>query len=216
MNKTDAMTFECLPACNGARWCGGLFVNDSATNPLTHDWNKVLLPYHDGGSFAGDNATVTYTTYGGKTVPLYFRGHRNFLAAINYLVTHAGLNESTEVILTGNSAGGLATYYHMDELTELLPHARVVAAPDSGFFFADDPEDLGWPNSLLWMVKQFDSLGGLDKSWWGHLRGDVEGGAGSHLLLDEPASHPPPTCVVTVSQRGLPRDLTLRTAPFLR
>jgi hypothetical protein len=101
MNKTDQMTFECLPACNGARWCGGLFVNDSTTNPLTWDWNKVLLPYHDGGSFSGDNETVTYTTYGNVTVPLYFRGHRNFLAAIDYLSHTAGMDAATEIILTG-------------------------------------------------------------------------------------------------------------------
>jgi len=44
-DKAPQMSFSCLPACNGARWCGGLMTNGSATNPLTHDWNKVLLPY---------------------------------------------------------------------------------------------------------------------------------------------------------------------------
>jgi hypothetical protein len=44
-DKAPEMQFSCLPACNGARWCGGLMTNGSATNPLTHDWNKVLLPY---------------------------------------------------------------------------------------------------------------------------------------------------------------------------
>ena len=42
--------------------------------------------------------------------PLYFRGRRNVLAAVDYLVRNAGLGAAgSEVILTGNSAGGLAT-----------------------------------------------------------------------------------------------------------
>ena len=192
MNKTDAMTFECLPACNGARWCGGLFVNDSATNPLTHDWNKV-----------------TYTTYGNQSVPLYFRGHRNFLASIDYLIANANLGLATEVILTGNSAGGLATYYHMDELSELLPHARVVAAPDSGFFFADDAGDPYWASSLLWMVGQFNSLGGLDKSWWGC-------GIGAFSFHSQFLSHFLVTATAAASQLGLLQGWIPRTVPFPR
>jgi hypothetical protein len=48
-DKAPEMQFSCLPACNGARWCGGLMTNGSVTNPLTHDWNKVLLPYKVSG-----------------------------------------------------------------------------------------------------------------------------------------------------------------------
>jgi hypothetical protein len=54
----------------------------------------------------------------------------------------------------GNSAGGLATYWHMDELASMLPAARVVAAPDSGFFFASDPNDLSWAQvRVSWVVR---------------------------------------------------------------
>jgi hypothetical protein len=45
--------FDDIPSCLGARWCGGLMINDQDTNPLTSQWNKVLVPYCDGGSFAG-------------------------------------------------------------------------------------------------------------------------------------------------------------------
>lgn len=163
-NKTSRMTWECLPACNGDRWCGGLFSNNSVTNPLTHDWNKVLLPYHDGGSFSGRNDTVTWTTYAGQRVPLYFRGHRNLLASVSYLKQHAGLGRATEVIVTGNSAGGLATYFHMDELATLLPaECRFHAAPDSGFF-ATAPDYPQWRDSLLNIVQFMNSTAGLDAS----------------------------------------------------
>jgi len=158
------MTFECLPACNGARWCGGLFSNNSATNPLTHNWNKVMLPYHDGGSFSGRNASVTWTTYAGKRVPLYFRGHADLKAAIDYLTRHANFDAATEVILTGNSAGGLATYYHADWLASMLsPVVRLHSAPDSGFF-ATDPAYRKWPDALLNMVQFMNATAGLDAS----------------------------------------------------
>lgn len=163
-NKSAAMSFECLPACNGARWCGGLFVNDSATNPLSHDWNQVLLPYHDGQSFSGGAVAATVTSFNGRDVPLWFRGHANFQAAIDWLVRHAGLGAATEVGLTGNSAGGLATYYHADELTALLPHARVWAAPDSGFFYADDTAFPSWAAGLRAMVTMANATAGLDAS----------------------------------------------------
>jgi len=80
-NKSASMSFECLPACNGARWCGGLFLNNSVTNPLTHDWNQVLLPYHDGQSFSGgaeapSEASAPPTHYhapsASKNIPVVF------------------------------------------------------------------------------------------------------------------------------------------------
>ena len=163
-NKSATMSFECLPACNGARWCGGLFVNDSATNALTHSWNQVLLPYHDGQSFTGGAEEPTMTTFGGRTVPLWFRGHANFRAALDYLINEAGMGAATEVALTGNSAGGLATYFHADELAAAVPTARVWAAPDSGFFFTDEAAYPAWPDGLRAMVAMANSTGGLDAS----------------------------------------------------
>jgi hypothetical protein len=157
------MTFSCLPACNGARWCGGL-LSDATHNPLTAGWNKVLLPYHDGQSFAGSRADPVLTTFNGATVPLYFRGHRNFLAAIDYLMKHAGMSSASEVALTGNSAGGLATYWHADELSALLPSARVWAAPDSGFFYAGDGGHPSWRAELAALVDMANATAGLDAS----------------------------------------------------
>ena len=163
-NKTAAMPFSCLPACNGARWCGGLLSNASSTNPLSHDWHRVLLPYHDGQSFTGNVSGAVMATFRGSPVPLFFRGKLNFLAAIDYMVKHLGLGDATEVALTGNSAGGLATYYHADALAALLPRARVWAAPDSGYFYALDAGYPEWRASLLAMAAMANSVGGLDAS----------------------------------------------------
>jgi len=39
------------------------------------------------------------------------------------------------LIITGSSAGGLATYYWANYIkSQIKPEANIVAAPDSGFF----------------------------------------------------------------------------------
>ena len=112
----------------------------------------VLFPYHDGQSFSGAAAAPVWTTYNGAQVPLYFRGQRNFLAAVDYLKGALGMASAVEVALTGNSAGGLATFYHADALSALLPGARVWAAPDSGLFMANVPGYPAWAAGLRAMV----------------------------------------------------------------
>lgn len=156
---SEVMDFADVPSCLGARWCGGLFQNDSTTNPLTHDWNKVLVPYCDGGSFTGDNDNVTWTTYNDATVPLYFRGFRNLDAVLSDLIANEGLASATEVIVTGNSAGGLATLHHADHFTARLPWSKVVAIPDSGFFFQDATFP-AWTAGLTWVATAMNSTAG--------------------------------------------------------
>lgn len=55
-----------------------------------------------------------------KGTKLYFRGFRILKATIDALLT-AGMNKATDVILTGCSAGGLATYLHADYVMNALP-----------------------------------------------------------------------------------------------
>lgn len=163
-NKTDQMAFSCIPACDGARWCGGLMQDDPTTNPLSHNWTHVLFPYCDGGSAVGDNETVTYTNYHGRKVPLYFRGLRNLQAALSHLVSKYGLGEASDVILTGNSAGGLNNYYHMDRIAQFIrsksPNVNVHGAPDSGFFFSSSSYP-AWGAGLAEMVEMMNGTGGL-------------------------------------------------------
>jgi hypothetical protein len=55
--------------------------------PPTLGWNKLYIPYCDGGSFGGQNLSTTWTTWSGTLangtnltnarVPLYFRGRLN-------------------------------------------------------------------------------------------------------------------------------------------
>lgn len=110
---------------------GGYFSTDPNQNPQMYNWNAVYMKYCDGGSFSGNNETVT--NYNGHN--LYFRGFRNLHAIFNDLYENRGLNKATDVVVSGCSAGGLATYLHVDWWRARLPHkAMVVGLPDSGFF----------------------------------------------------------------------------------
>jgi hypothetical protein len=159
----DTMDFYDIPACDGARWCGGLMMNDPDTNPSTHDWNKVLVHYCDGTSYSGachacqrngrvlgnlhvtspvnhvhpgNNGSVTTTVYDGKAVDLHFKGNRNLVAVVNDLAKADEFLSASVLVLTGDSAGGLGVLYHSDLFETLLPKTRVIAVPDSGYFLS--------------------------------------------------------------------------------
>jgi len=66
---------------------------------------------------------------------MYFRGHINTIETFNELLSNLGMSSATEVILTGVSAGGLATLNWANYLKSLLPNTTALyAVPDSGFF----------------------------------------------------------------------------------
>ena len=125
------------------------------------------MQYCDGFSYSGNNETVSRValTGVGEYLPLYFRGARNLQATLAYLTAYAGLGNATHVLLSGDSAGGLATYWHADFLDAALPHAKVAAAPDSGFFLGDRSNS-AWPAELRWIAEQGNATGGagLDAS----------------------------------------------------
>jgi len=138
-------------------------MNNPKLNPLTYDWNKVLIPYCDGGSFAGNNESVSYVDVRGKMMPLYFRGFRNLNAVLDDLVANHGLGDVTDALVSGDSAGGLASYWHADRYKQRFSSANIVVAPDSGFFFSD-PSFPTWSDALHWVVSYMNSTAGLDQS----------------------------------------------------
>jgi len=105
---------------------------DPEQNPDFFSWNHVVFAYCDGASFTGaaDKPIIVNGT------KLYFRGFYNLKAIIHDLLVNHGLNKATEVILAGESAGGLATFIHADQIAEMLPSTvkRYKAVPMSGLF----------------------------------------------------------------------------------
>ena len=69
-------------------------------------------------------------------LPLYFRGKRNVDAVIDYLKEHHALESATHFVLSGDSAGGIAAYWHADHFRRVLPKTKVLSVPDSGFFIS--------------------------------------------------------------------------------
>ena len=65
-------------------------------------------------------------------VTLHFKGFLILQAILDSVMTK-GLNKADEVILTGCSAGGLATYLHADYVASVIPQsAKYHAIPDAG------------------------------------------------------------------------------------
>jgi len=114
------------------------------------DCNCLHLAYCDGASFSGHQALpVQVPGMPGRN--LYFRGKKNLDRALDFAFAH-GLGFATEFVLSGVSAGGLASFVHTDRIADRIrqsaPYCKVVAAPFVGFFI-DEPQ---WPqqNSRLW------------------------------------------------------------------
>ena len=84
---------------------GGYFSTDPKVSPQMYNWNHVFLRYCDGGSFSGSNATSTEV----KGQTLWFRGKHVLKAMATDLLTNRDLKSSTDVVISGCSAGGLAT-----------------------------------------------------------------------------------------------------------
>ncbi|KAE8786668.1 pectin acetylesterase 9 [Hordeum vulgare] len=134
----------------------GVLGNDPARNPDFYNWNRVKLRYCDGGSFAGDSEFRN-----GSSV-IYMRGQRIWDAIIADLLTK-GLAKADKVLLSGCSAGGLATFFHCDDLGELLGGAATVKCmSDAGFFL--DVDDISGNNSIRPFFSSLVALQGAEKN----------------------------------------------------
>ncbi|TKW13140.1 hypothetical protein SEVIR_5G079400v4 [Setaria viridis] len=112
----------------------GILSNDPVLNPDFYSWNRVFVRYCDGASFAGDSQHED----GNGT--LFFRGRRIWEAVLDELM-QKGLAHSKQALLTGCSAGGLATLLHCNDFRARFPQeVSVKCLPDAGFFL--DAKDL--------------------------------------------------------------------------
>ncbi|XP_031128676.1 pectin acetylesterase 8-like [Ipomoea triloba] len=106
----------------------GLLGNKAQFNPDFYNWNRVKVRYCDGSSFTGDVAAVNPKTN------LHFRGARVFLAVMEDLLVK-GMKNAENAILSGCSAGGLASILHCDSFKALLPMGtKVKCLADAGYF----------------------------------------------------------------------------------
>ncbi|KAK7360572.1 hypothetical protein VNO77_02578 [Canavalia gladiata] len=106
----------------------GFFSNGKKFNPDFYDWNRIKVRYCDGSSFTGDVAAVDPATN------LHFRGARIFAAVIEDLLAK-GMKNAQNAIISGCSAGGLASILNCDRFKSLLPATtKVKCLADAGYF----------------------------------------------------------------------------------
>ncbi|KAK6925824.1 Pectinacetylesterase/NOTUM [Dillenia turbinata] len=138
----------------------GILSNSKSLNPDFYNWNRVKLRYCDGASFAGNSK------FDNGTSLLYFRGQRIWQAIILDLLP-LGMDSAEKALLSGCSAGGLASFLHCNNFTKYLPpNTRVKCLGDAGFFFMRNPDISGnhtmraFYNSLVSM-QSVDNLFGV-------------------------------------------------------
>ncbi|XP_044495560.1 pectin acetylesterase 5-like isoform X2 [Mangifera indica] len=115
----------------------GILSSDKSQNPDFFNWNKVKIRYCDGASFSGHPESELK-----NGTELFFRGQLIWETLMDEFLS-LGLSNAKQALLTGCSAGGLATFIHCDEFRDRLPrHATVKCLADAGFFL-DEPDILG-------------------------------------------------------------------------
>lgn len=118
---------------------------DPHQSPDLHSWNAVRIKYCSSDLFLG--------TMRGSDAPEWdsvrFSGYNIVTATLDYLSRHHALNRSSRVVLTGESAGGIAVFAHLDALAKRLPDARVVGVPIAGYYWDNTMVYTG-PGALTW------------------------------------------------------------------
>ncbi|KAL5567982.1 hypothetical protein UlMin_024557 [Ulmus minor] len=134
----------------------GILSNNASLNPDFYNWNRVKLRYCDGASFAGDSL------FNNGTSLLYFRGQRIWKAIILDLLPK-GLGKAHKALLSGCSAGGLASFLHCDNFAEYLPtNASVKCMSDAGFFL--DGRDISLNHPMRSYYRDLVTLQGVQQN----------------------------------------------------
>ncbi|KAL2336624.1 hypothetical protein Fmac_011070 [Flemingia macrophylla] len=133
----------------------GILSPDPSQNPDFFNWNKVKIRYCDGASFAGHPESE-------RASGLFFRGQAIWDAIMNELLS-IGLSTAKQALLSGCSAGGLATLIHCDNFRQLLPkEATVKCLADAGFFL--DEMDISGNRTMGSFYHDVVQLQGLAES----------------------------------------------------
>ncbi|GJP79224.1 hypothetical protein CLOP_g9477 [Closterium sp. NIES-67] len=114
---------------------GGILSHDPKVNPDFYNWNRVYFHYCDGASFLGD----TNEPVQAQSRLVFFRGRRIFTAVIRHLISHHNMGAASLVLLSGCSAGGVASLQNCDRLAGILQQS----SSQSGASGRDGGEEVG-------------------------------------------------------------------------
>ncbi|KAL6496217.1 hypothetical protein OROGR_029475 [Orobanche gracilis] len=132
------------------------------------NWNKVKIRYCDGSSFSShpDNEFRFKIHFHSPKLQngtkMLFRGQLIWETLMDELLS-IGMSKAREALLTGCSAGGLATLIHCDDFRYLLPKdANVKCLADAGFFLNE--KDIAGNHTIESFFRDVVHLQGVAKS----------------------------------------------------
>uniref|UniRef100_A0A803NB62 Pectin acetylesterase n=1 Tax=Chenopodium quinoa TaxID=63459 RepID=A0A803NB62_CHEQI len=148
----------------------GILSNNISLNPDFYNWNRVVLKYCDGASFAGDSK------FDNGTSSLYFRGQKIWQAIISDLLpkglAHAEkvdrlLRDKIKTMINCFAlwllSRGLAVFLHCDNFSNYLPeNSTVKCISDAGFFL--DVNDVAKNDTIRSFHHDVVSLQGVEKN----------------------------------------------------
>ena len=140
-SKTHLGTSKNLPRTGGRCTCMNVHPSAGGDGQLVDDCNCVRMAYLDGASFSGYRAEPWPVPGSPNNETLYFRGIKNLDATLDFLLWQTpenGMDQATEVVVTGISAGALSTFLHLDRIAQAVhtvkSDCRVYGAPMAGYF----------------------------------------------------------------------------------
>ena len=98
-------------------------------NPDFCDATTVYIPHCTADMHLGTRTEASSETWG-----YIFDGYHNYSTIIEILISNYGLEDATDVVLTGVSTGGVAVYHNLDYLADRLPSVTVKGAPIAGWY----------------------------------------------------------------------------------
>ncbi|EKX54596.1 hypothetical protein GUITHDRAFT_160713 [Guillardia theta CCMP2712] len=109
----------------------------SDSNPDFFGFNHVWLPYCSQDLWSGRQTNWTNLT---GNLNVIYAGHFIFKAVLNRL-DDLGLKNAELIILSGNSAGGMGVWLHVDMLAQRYKKAQVVGVAIAGYYAFSYPYD---------------------------------------------------------------------------
>ncbi|XP_060203636.1 pectin acetylesterase 9 isoform X1 [Lycium barbarum] len=139
----------------------GILSNNASFNPDFYNWNRVKIRYCDGASFAGDAEFYNGVKFSITCTHISFLQGQRIWQAIILDLLPKGLGHAKKALLSGCSAGGLATFLHCDNFTNYLPkNASVKCLSDAGFFL--DERDLSLNHTIRSFYEDLITLQGVE------------------------------------------------------
>ncbi|MBI5507480.1 MAG: hypothetical protein HY903_01885 [Deltaproteobacteria bacterium] len=130
----------------------GILSIDPALNPDFYNANHVSIAYCSSDNWSGDRAAETATN------SRAFRGRKIVQAVTEDLLDPTltpapNLADATDVLLVGESAGGMGVMQNLDWLAGALAPTPVRGLNDAGWFVHVAAYDAGLPGLAAWMLE---------------------------------------------------------------